>query len=45
VFAQLLKHRFEVACRKHGFGRARELQLDTSGFVPPREASPQGSLF
>ena len=45
VFAQLLKRRFEVACRKHGFGRARELQLDTSGFVPPREASPQGSLF
>ncbi|SEI71753.1 PA0069 family radical SAM protein [Frateuria terrea] len=45
VFAQLLERRFEVACRKHGFGRARELQLDTSRFVPPREASPQGSLF
>jgi len=45
VFAQLLKRRFEVACRKHGFGRARELLLDTSRFVPPREVSPQGSLF
>ena len=45
VFAQLLKRRFEVACRRHGYGRARELQLDTSRFVPPREASPQGSLF
>lgn len=45
VFAQVLKRRFEVACRKHGFGRARELQLDVSRFVPPREASPQGSLF
>ncbi|MGN2243562.1 PA0069 family radical SAM protein [Frateuria sp. GZRR33] len=45
VFAQLLRRRFEVACRKHGFGRARELALDTSRFVPPREASPQGVLF
>jgi DNA repair photolyase len=45
VFAQLLKRRFEVACRKHGFGRARELRLDASRFVPPRQVSPQGSLF
>jgi DNA repair photolyase len=45
VFAQLLKRRFEVACRKHGYGRARELELDTSRFVAPREPSPQGSLF
>jgi DNA repair photolyase len=45
VFAQLLKRRFEVACRRHGYGRARELRLDASRFVPPREASPQGSLF
>jgi len=45
VFAQLLQRRFEIACRRHGFGRARELQLDTSRFVPPREASPQGELF
>jgi hypothetical protein len=45
VFAQLLKRRFEVACRRHGYGRARELGLDVTRFVPPREASPQGSLF
>jgi DNA repair photolyase len=45
VFAQLLKRRFEVACHKHGLGRARDLKLDTSCFVPPREASPQGTLF
>lgn len=45
VFAQLLRRRFEVACRKHGYGRARDLQLDTTRFVPPREASPQGVLF
>lgn len=45
VFAELLRRRFEMACRRHGFGRARELQLDTSRFTPPREPSPQGELF
>jgi len=45
VFADLLRRRFEVACRRHGFGRAWELTLDTSHFVPPRESSPQGQLF
>ena len=44
-FAQLLARRFDVACRRHGFGRARDLELDASRFVPPRQASPQGSLF
>ena len=45
VFAELIRRRFDVACRKHGFGRARELWLDTSRFVPPHKASPQGNLF
>ncbi len=45
VFAELLRKRFEVACRKHGFGRARELRLDCTRFVPPRKPSPQGELF
>ena len=45
VFAQLLRRRFEVACRRHGFGRPRELQLDVSRFMPPRKPSPQGQLF
>jgi DNA repair photolyase len=45
VFAQLLARRFEVACRKHGYTRARSLELDSSRFVPPRADSPQGSLF
>jgi DNA repair photolyase len=45
VFADLIRRRFDVACRKHGFGRARELWLDTSKFVPPRKPSPQGQLF
>lgn len=44
-FAALLRRRFEVACRRHGFGRIRALQLDASRFVPPRKASPQGELF
>ena len=45
VFADLLRRRFEVASRKHGFARSRELQLDTTRFVPPRKPSPQGDLF
>jgi DNA repair photolyase len=44
-FAELLRRRFEVACRKHGFDRTRTLQLDGSHFIPPRKASPQGELF
>jgi DNA repair photolyase len=44
-FAELLRRRFEVACGKHGFHRARELRLDCSRFVPPRVPSPQGELF
>jgi hypothetical protein len=44
-FAELLRRRFDVACRRHGLARARELHLDTGRFVPPRPASPQGDLF
>ena len=44
-FAELLRRRFEVACRKHGFHRVRELGLDRSRFTPPRKRSPQGELF
>jgi DNA repair photolyase len=45
VFADLLRRRFSVACRKHGFGWARDQQLDTTLFAPPRKPSPQGELF
>ncbi|KGI79159.1 PA0069 family radical SAM protein [Oleiagrimonas soli] len=45
VFADLLRRRFEVACRRYGFARARDLQLDTDRFRPPRPPSPQGELF
>ena len=44
-FSELLRRRFEVACRRHGFARARTLQLDCSRFTPPRKQSPQGELF
>jgi DNA repair photolyase len=45
VFADLLRQRFELACRQHGLERSRELALDTSRFVAPRPLSPQGELF
>ncbi|QAU24550.1 PA0069 family radical SAM protein [Dyella sp. M7H15-1] len=45
VFADLLRRRFDMACRRHNFGRARELLLDTTRFIPPRKPSPQGELF
>jgi DNA repair photolyase len=44
-FAELLRRRFEVATRKHGFARARSLQLDVSRFAAPRPPGPQGELF
>lgn len=44
-FAELLRRRFEIACRRHGFSRAREAGLDCSRFMPPRKPSPQGDLF
>jgi DNA repair photolyase len=44
-FAELLRRRFEVGCRRYGFRRTRELRLDCSRFVPPRPRSPQGELF
>jgi DNA repair photolyase len=44
-FAELIRQRFHLACRKHGIGRGRDIVLDRSKFAPPREASPQGELF
>jgi hypothetical protein len=47
-FADLIRQRFELACRRHGL--SRELPaLDTSGFKPPPASGPaderQLSLF
>ncbi|HEY0179373.1 MAG TPA: PA0069 family radical SAM protein [Dokdonella sp.] len=44
-FAELIRQRFRVACRKHGLGRGRDVRLDTARFAPPRAPSPQGELF
>jgi DNA repair photolyase len=44
-FAELLKRRFEVACRRHGFARVRTLALNCTAFVAPSRPSPQGELF
>jgi DNA repair photolyase len=45
VYAELLRNRFEAACRRLGFNREREWSLDISSFRPPRPDVPQLSLF
>jgi hypothetical protein len=45
VFADIIHKRAPVATRKAGLDRDRDTVLDTSRFVPPRIASPQGELF
>ena len=46
AYAELLRQRFAVACRRFGLNRGREaLDLDTTRFTPPRAASKQGELF
>jgi len=45
VFADIIRKRVQVATRKAGLHRAWDTVLDTSRFVPPRIASPQGQLF
>jgi DNA repair photolyase len=44
-FAELIRQRFALACRKHGIGRGRDVRLDCSAFAPPRPRSPQQELF
>src|SRR5450432_855249 len=44
-FAELIRQRFKLAARTHGYDTARSLTLDTTQFRPPRPASPQGDLF
>lgn len=45
VFAELIRQRFRLACRRHGMNSTRDLGLDTSRFAVPRPPSAQGSLF
>ncbi len=44
-FAELIRQRFALACRRFGITRGRDIVLDTSRFTPPRARSPQGELF
>jgi DNA repair photolyase len=44
-FAELIRQRFALACRRNGLGRGRGLSLDTTAFRRPVEATPQGELF
>lgn len=44
--AALVRRRFEVACRRLGYARTRDLALDASRFRPPGQApDPQLALF
>ena len=44
-FAELIRQRFAVACRRLGYSHTRNITLDCSLFEPPRAAQPQGELF
>jgi DNA repair photolyase len=44
-YADLIRQRFALACRKYGLNRSRDLRLDCSHFDPPRKPSAQGELF
>jgi len=44
-FAELIRQRFALACRRSRIGRGRDIVLDTAQFTPPRVVSPQGDLF
>ena len=44
-FAELIRQRFHIATRKLGFGRGRDVVLDSAQFSPPRKVTPQGELF
>jgi len=45
VYADLLRRRFETACRRHGLDRERAPRLDVSRFRVPPGARVQGTLF
>jgi DNA repair photolyase len=45
AFAELFRQRFDLACRKYGLNRDRELRLDVSKFKPPALQGQQMGLF
>lgn len=44
-FADLMAKRFDIAARRLGLERRRDMPLDTSRFRPPRANEAQGELF
>lgn len=44
-FAELIRQRFALACKRHSLARRSALDFDTTLFRPPRASSPQGELF
>ena len=45
VYAKLFQRRFDLAKRKYGLDRDRQVALDTSQFIPPTADTPQLSLL
>ena len=45
IYAELIRQRFRKTCARLGLSASRLPELDLSQFVPPREATPQQSLF
>lgn len=45
VFGELIRQRFDIACRKFGLDRREQSQLRTDLFQPPARAGDQGDLF
>lgn len=44
-FAELIRQRFALGTRKHGYSTTGSLALDTTQFQRPRPTAPQGQLF
>lgn len=45
AYADMIRQRFAVACRRHGLTRSGQIHLDTRRFVAPRPDNAQGQLF
>jgi hypothetical protein len=44
-YAEMLRRRFERACRRLGFAERRRQPLDATRFRPPPQAGDQLALF
>ena len=45
LYAEMIRNRFRLACRRFGLAFRDRLELDTSRFRPPREAGDQLDMF